>query len=182
MDYMTEWIPYPDIADKFKTLYVYPNLATSWLLILFTSGIPPCTETPDVVGTQFTIPAVRFPDGSYLMDSMPIAKALESAHPIPSLHLDYEELQVVIKNTGAIANSTRPNWMAKVPRDVLQPRCAEYFEKTRSGRFGMSLDQWEKKNSSDELWETVKAPAKLLGDILRKSGGPFYMGTTGKNG
>lgn len=113
------------------------------------------------------------------MDSMPIAKALESAYPTPSLHLDYKKLQVVIKNTGALANPTRPNWMAKVPRNVLQPRCAEYFQKTRAERFGMSLDQWEKEKSSDEHWETAKAPAKVLGDILRESDGPYYMGSTG---
>jgi len=144
-------------------------------LISFFSGIPPNKE-----GMLYTIPVVRFADGKYLMDSFAIAKEIESTYPSPSLHLDYEKLQEVIENVGTITSVTRATWMSKIPRDLLPERSAEYFQRTRHERFGMSLDQLERDHGSDERWEEAKAPAKVLGDILRASGGPFYMGSTGE--
>jgi len=83
IDYKTEWLEYPDIAAKFKSF-----------------GIPPNKK-----GAEYTIPAVRLADGTYLMDSLQIAGALEMVYPTPSLHLDWEKLQDVIeKNSATIGN------------------------------------------------------------------------------
>ncbi|KIW01904.1 hypothetical protein, variant [Verruconis gallopava] len=155
LDYETEWIEYPDIAPKFKSF-----------------GIP-----ENKSGTKYTIPAVRLTDGTYLMDSLPIAKALEKEYPTPSLHLDWETLPKVFEKTTQILDITTPWWKAKIPRNVLLPRSAEYFSRTRAERHGMPLEQLESDFATEQVWSQVKPVAEQLGAILKASGGPYYMGS-----
>ena len=130
---------------------------------------------------NYTIPMVHFPDGNYLMDSRPIADKLEELKPQPSLHLDYDKLELVTRYCSALANTTRPCWAPLVARNLLLPRSREYFERTRKERFGMSLEQLEKEQGTDERWVEAQPTARALGDTLRQSGGPFFMGQSGKS-
>jgi len=156
LDYKTEWLEYPDIAAKFKSF-----------------GIPPNKK-----GAEYTIPAVRFADGTYLMDSFPIAGALDMAYPTPSLHLDWEKLQDVVEKTQQLSEITAPWWKAKVSRNLLLPRSAEYFSRARQQRYNMPLEQLEKEFGTEERWIEAKPIAVELGVILRASGGPYYQGST----
>ena len=141
------------------------------------SGIPPNKK-----GAEYTIPAVRLADGTYLMDSFPIAGALEMAYPTPSLHLDWEKLQDVIEKTEQLSAATTPWWKAKVPRNLLLPRSAEYFSRTRHQRYNMPLEQLEKELGTEERWVEAKPIAEELGAILKASGGPYYYGSSRKSG
>ena len=141
------------------------------------SGIPPNKK-----GAEYTIPAVRLADGTYLMDSFPIAGALEMAYPTPSLHLDWEKLPDVIEKTQQLSETTTPWWKAKVPRNLLLPRSAEYFSRTRHQRYNMPLEQLEKELGTEERWVEAKPIAEELGAILKASGGPYYKGSSRKSG
>jgi glutathione S-transferase len=123
---------------------------------------------------------VRLADGTYLMDSLPIARALETAYPTPSLHLDWEQLQDVIEKTVQLSDITSPWWKAKVPRNLLLPRSAEYFSRARQQRYNMPLDQLEAEHSTEERWSEAESIAKELGAILKASGGPYYRGSSRK--
>ena len=83
LPYKTEWTEYPDIAPKYKSFGLAAN----------TPAINPTAE--------YSIPAARMPDGTYIMDSLAIARALETLQPEPSLRLDtgyVERTQSIIKD------------------------------------------------------------------------------------
>jgi hypothetical protein len=125
---------------------------------------------------------VRLADGTYLMDSFLIAGALEMAYPTPSLHLDWKKLQDVIEKTEQLSATTTPWWKAKVPRNLLLPRSAEYFSRTRHQRYNMPLEQLEKELGTEERWVEAKPITEELGAILKASGGPYYKGSSRKSG
>lgn len=154
--YTTQWTEYPDIAPTMQSLGLGPN--------------------PE--GTQYTIPAIRFPDGTCMMDSRKIATELEKRFPEPSFHLDAPELPQVQKSVIEAFESLRPAVLVKVPAALLTPRSAEYFERTRKERFGVSLAQWEKEKGGERAWKEAEPALKDLGALLKAKGGPFILGTT----
>lgn len=72
-----------------------------------------------------------------------------------------------------------PHLIPKVP-SLLPKRSAEYFYETREKLFGAPLQEVERERATEECWEKAKAPAKEFGDLLRKNGGPFFLGETGE--
>ncbi|KAL9129570.1 MAG: hypothetical protein Q9175_007261, partial [Cornicularia normoerica] len=154
--YKTEWLEYPDIAPTLKSF-----------------GIPP-SEPP---ATAYTSPAIRISD-KYVMDSRKIADVLEKEHPSPSLHLDSPMLKKVEELIPQCTSPIRPVFLPRVPRSVLSPRSAEYFERTREATFGMPLSQVEKEKGGESAWEAAEPKWKELGALLKAQGGPFFMGKT----
>lgn len=165
IDYVTEWIEYPDVKPKLSGF-----------------GIPPTPEDAPGRFTDYSIPAIKYVDGSYQMDSWPIAHSLEKQYPTPSLHLDDPIVVKIRDHVAAMLGPLVPLVIPKVPRAVLTKPSAEYFYKTREESFGKPLEQVEKDANVEECWEAAKAPAKETGDLLRKNGGPFFLGETGKLG
>jgi hypothetical protein len=43
----------------------------------------------------------------------------------------------------------------------------------------MPLSQLEAEKGGEQCWEEVKGPVKEAGDLLRKHGGPFFLGERG---
>jgi hypothetical protein len=78
------------------------------------------------------------------------------------------------------ATNTQPCWVYKVHQNILNPRSAEYFWRTREVRFGMPLDQLDREKATPGQWEKAKTHAKILGDMLRENDGPFLMDKTGR--
>ncbi|KAF2726291.1 hypothetical protein K431DRAFT_299380 [Polychaeton citri CBS 116435] len=159
--YKTEWIEYPDIKPTFKSY-----------------GIPSNDLNAADVTAEYSIPTVRLPDGTYIMDSMPIALALEKQYPTPSLRLDnsYTERvqKLIVKTRTAIA----PEAMPKVPRNLLNEESAKYFEETRAKRFGMPLAELGKSEKAGETaWKAVASAmdeAKAL--LAEHPEGPYVEG------
>jgi hypothetical protein len=121
---------------------------------------------------------VRFPDGTYIMDSKPIAAKLEELYPEPSLHLDWDKLPKVVEHVVNIASTTRPIWMPIIPK-ILSERSAEYYFRTRKEWFGKSLEEISETEGREvERWEKIRPDAKAMGDLIRESGGPYFMGKT----
>ena len=154
--YKTVWVEYPDLAPKLKNL-----------------GLPPNQDGP----AAYTSPAIILPDGTPLMDSRKIAAELEKVHPSPSLHLDSAVLPEVEDTIlKSIMNPLRGLWQPKIPRNLLNEPSAEYFERTRAERFGCTLSELEKKTPEDGAWKEAEPGIKQMGDLLRKQGGPFFLG------
>ena len=130
---------------------------------------------------DYTSPAIRFSDGTYMMDSWPITHELEKQYPSPSLHLDDPVVIRVRDHIAKLAGPLTPQLHPKVPRRILNKVSAEYFDRTREVRFGMPLEQLEKEKGSEQNWVDVKAPAEEIAELLKKNGGPFFLGNTGES-
>ena len=154
--YKTTWLEYPDIEPRLKSLGLAPNHE----------------------GPAYTIPAIRLPDGKAIMDSRKIAAELETLYPSPSLHMDSPlllEVEALIPK--AMMLTLRGVMMPKIPRTLLNPPSAKYFEETREKRFGCSLGELEKKTSEDEAFKAAEPGIHDLGSLLEKNSGPFFLGT-----
>jgi glutathione S-transferase len=163
IDYETQWIEYPDIAPTLKSF-----------------GIPP-GEDED---TPYTIPAVRFPDGSYVMNSKDIIEEIEKRYPspdYPSLYLDDPSTKRAFTFVGEFFGKLKGNLLPAVPVKVLTDVSAEYFERTRAGWFGMSLQELAKKTGGEQAWTDSKEVSQRLADALKETEGPFFLGNTGKS-
>ncbi len=128
----------------------------------------------------YSSPAIRISDNKYVMDSRKIADVLEHAHPSPSLHLDSPLLEKVEELVTQCTTAMIPVFLPRVPRVLLNPPSAEYFERTRAARFGMNLSQLEEEKGGERAWGAAEPKWKELGDLLKAEGGPFFMGKTGR--
>jgi len=161
IDYKTEWLEYPDIAPTLKSF-----------------GLPPNDPNAPDYFTDYTIPTMRLDSNTYIMDSAKIAAELEKRHPSPSLRLDSPILPQVQQLVGSALVTLAPNWLPKVPPNLLNEPSADFFERTREARFGMPLSQIEKEKGGEAPWEAAKQPIKELADLLKEQGGPFFLGQT----
>jgi glutathione S-transferase len=157
--YKTSWVEYPDMASQFKSY-----------------GLAPTAEKSP---SGYSCPMVRFPDGSYIMDSRKIADALEELQPEPSLKLDSGYVERVQKAVLDIGAALTPIMIPRVPEMLLTPASAEYFFRTRKERFGMSLPELAASEKAGEAaWEKAAPAVKELVGILKEhEGGPFVLGS-----
>jgi hypothetical protein len=160
--YTTEWVEYPDLAPKFKAL-----------------GIPPNPKDAPGYFADYSSPCIRYPDGTYQMDSWPIAFELEKRYPEMSLHLDSPLALKIRDHIPKIVSPIVPHLIPKVVH-ILNKPSQDFFHETREKMFGKPLQQVEAEGATEECWEKAKAPAKEAGDLLRAKGGPFFLGETGK--
>ncbi|KAL5113750.1 hypothetical protein ACEQ8H_008362 [Pleosporales sp. CAS-2024a] len=159
--YTTCWIEYPDLAPILSSFSIPPNDSSN-----------PDYKFP----ADYSSPAVKLPNGTYLMDSWPIAHKLEELYPTPSLHLHDPIVVTVRDQTSKIMTPLTGFTITRVPRNLLNPRSAEYFESTRKVRFGMPLSEVEEKWGTDEYWEEARGPVMQLVEWLKEGGGPYFLG------
>ncbi|KAF2090785.1 hypothetical protein K490DRAFT_62113 [Saccharata proteae CBS 121410] len=153
--YRTEWVEYPDVEPKLKSLGIQAN--KDW--------------------PHFSIPAAKVGD-EYLMDSKVIAKALEKQQPSPSLHLDAPVLGQVEELIPKLMTALGGNMYPRVPGTLLNEPSAVYFEETRKKRFGMPLSQFEKEKGGEQAYVAAKAPLEAMAALLNETDGPYFMGNT----
>ncbi|KAH7414085.1 hypothetical protein DE146DRAFT_16744 [Phaeosphaeria sp. MPI-PUGE-AT-0046c] len=161
IDYKTEWIEYPDVEQTFKAY-----------------GIPP--NDPDSIGYHFaySCPTIRFPSGTYMQDSWPLAHELEKLYPSPSLHLSDPIVPLVRDQIAEIMKPLVGFFIPRVPVELLSERSAAYFYETRKKRFGMDLAEVGRTMATADKWEEGRAPCKKVGEWLREKEGPFFLGET----
>lgn len=160
VDYQTEWIEYPDLAPKFK----------SW-------GIPPNPKDSPGYFADYSSPAIRYDDGVLQMDSWPIAQELERRYPLPSLHLDDPTVLHMRDNVSLMMRPIFAHIIAKIAHMLPKPS-ADYFYETREKKLGAPIDQIAAQAKESD-WEDIQDKVKETGDLLRKNGGPFFLGETG---
>ncbi|KAK6435027.1 hypothetical protein LTR95_008788 [Oleoguttula sp. CCFEE 5521] len=157
LPYTTEWTEYPDLEPKFRSFDIASNPA----------GSP----------AAYSSPAVRMPDGTYIMESRAIADALEKLQPQPSLQLDSEFVDKVQKLVLELWDALRPIAMPRIPETVLPPASAEYFERTRAVRFGMTLTELGKSDlAGDRAWENARQGIAGMKAVLEEHEGPYALG------
>ncbi|KEY66741.1 hypothetical protein S7711_06787 [Stachybotrys chartarum IBT 7711] len=158
VEYETQWLEYPDIAPTLKGM-----------------GVPPGADEK----TPYTIPAVRFPDGTFAMDSKAIYPEIERRYPspaYPSVPSDDAATQQTYQFTSACLSALAPVVLPIIPRSILSEYSAEYFQRTRKQWFGMSLDELEAQKGGDDAWARSKESFGQAAALLKKNGGPFLLG------
>lgn len=159
LDYETQWVEFPDIAPTMKSFGLEPN-------------------PEGAARSPYTIPAVKFPDGSYMMDSRKIATELERRYPSPPLHLDSPMLRKVEDLIPKLFWPMAGIHMVKIPKNILNPPSTEYMERTRAEGFKKIRSELESDPDGEKAWPQVEPLLKELGDILNANGGPFALGKT----
>ncbi|KAK5119162.1 hypothetical protein LTR85_007776 [Meristemomyces frigidus] len=159
--YRTEWVDHRTISPTLKSLGVAPN----------TSGQG---------GSEYTVPTIRLPDGTYIRDSAVIAKQLEAIHPDPPLVFDSETQLKAEQAVGKIARPLMPVFMPRVARDVITESSVPFFRETRAKAFGMSLEELEAARGGEQAWEAAGAGFQELRAVLtehKRCEGPFILGS-----
>lgn len=159
VEYQTDWIEYPDLEPTFKSF-----------------SLPPNGPADTGYSVDYTSPALRFDDGTVVMDSWKIIHEIEKRYPAPSLHLDEPIVEWIRLHISKLQKPLSPNVIPKVSRNLLNEPSRVFFERTRHVRFGMPLADYEKERGGEKPWEEVKEPAEEVAERLRKNGGPFFLG------
>jgi glutathione S-transferase len=153
--YKTQWIEYPDLKPTFQKL-----------------GIPPNDSGP----YEYTSPAVRLPNGEYLMESRKIIDALEKLYPTPSLHLDSPYQARVEEFLPKVIAKVRPIFMPLVPVTFLNPPSKAYFEQDRERAIGMPLQEYHAKNAEQAYRDVEPLWKELAGFYAENEGGVWLSG------
>lgn len=131
---------------------------------------------------KYTVPAIyHVPTNTYMMDSVPISKFLETTYPDPPVQLTSELGDKVVAQLWAAASSTfRASIM---PREVniLYPRSAEYFRRTHMGGLAdLSPKELLDPQKEDEAWKAVDGSMREAGEMMQKNkaDGPFVLGAS----
>ena len=115
-----------------------------------------------------------------MMDSKTIARKLEAIQPEPPLYLDSPFTSEVDDTIMKMMKAIAPNLLHLVPKNILSPVSADYYNSSRQAMFGMSLDEVLKTKGGESAWEAGEHEAKGLIDMLKRESGPFLMGKTRK--
>ena len=136
--------------------------------------------TADRSPSGYSSPMVQLPDGTFVMDSRRIADALEALQPEPSLRLDSGFVERTQKAVLDVGGALTPICIPRVPELLLNPPSAEYFQRTRAVRFGMTLDELAKSEKAGEAaWEKAKPGIEEIIAILHEhEEGPYVLGET----
>jgi glutathione S-transferase len=163
--YNVQWIDIPDIVPTLRSLGVAPNAPQTF------GGSK---------GATFTLPTVKLPDGSFVMDSMRIARQLDATYLEPSLHLEtglHEKAQTAV---DSVVLPLLPQIMPWVRYEIITERATPYWLKTREAVFGMSIDEFARMKGGNKAWEAAIPGLEGLGLVLIKNkydSGPFLLGS-----
>ncbi|KAK9779697.1 putative Glutathione S-transferase [Seiridium cardinale] len=131
---------------------------------------------------NYTIPTVRLPDGTYIMDSMEIANYIEEKNPSPSVHLDspyVDKVVQLLKAAMEMGTGVRGVFFPLVPERLLNPPSVDYWMETRPKAIGKPLSELTDDERGGKAWENVAKPIGELTRLLKENPeGPFFEGKT----
>ena len=149
------------------------------LMLILIRGVPP--QGKDAFA-PYTSPTIRFPDGTFVVESNNCAEALESRYPEPTLHLDEQLHRNIMAKVDQATQHIFPLAMIIVCDRLLSKRSSEFFLEDRKRRFGASMQDLATYHGED-AWKAGEAPGgayEQLKDELhkhKKDRGPFVLGS-----
>jgi glutathione S-transferase len=133
--------------------------------------------TPPWKEPIYTVPTVRFPDGTYIMDSRRIAEAINERYPSPPLRIESKYYTWLEKNYGRLMTDLEGVYIPNIPRRLLNEASQPFWYETRSKAVGMPLDQLEEERGGGVAWGLVEPLLKEVAGMLRENrDGPFFLG------
>ncbi|KAE8351283.1 hypothetical protein BDV28DRAFT_150118 [Aspergillus coremiiformis] len=168
--YTQSFISYPDIAPLLQTLSVPPHQSGQMKYTLPAICHPPSVKTS--------------PSGT-MMDSLPIARHLDTLYPSPPLFPSGEAsyaLALAVNKLLRPAALKACDLLLPKAEDVLDERGREYFVRTRTAIFGKPLAELRPTTAKEirDLTDGMKAEMEIFLQMLRGQGsgtkGPFLEG------
>merc|ERR1712000_157696 len=154
IDYETQWVEYPDIKNTVKD-----------------------HVTPNEGGWPYTIPTVKFPDNTWVMDSKKIAEAIESRYPEPSARLDSPYQAKIEEFVSPLTGATFGLFIDELPKKVLNPPSVDYWYEDRAKIVGMPCDQFAKDKGGQGAIDAAKENLQKITALYKEnSDGPFLEG------
>ncbi|KAI7346761.1 hypothetical protein KC320_g7659 [Hortaea werneckii] len=154
--YETHWVDYLTLKPTLSSL-----------------GSPPNEQGRYTVPT----PTVRLPDGSWIMDSLVIARKLNGMYAEPKLIFDETSLADVQKGLGMTARPLFPVIMPRIATIVTQDSKA-YFREMRARDYGMPPEEFERTKGGKKAWADAEPGFRFLAELYGKENdGPFLMGS-----
>lgn len=147
------------------------------------SGIPP---NPEGSFAKYTAPVVRFPDGSYVMESGDIAQKLDVTSPEPSLRLD-DALQ---KQAQDVCNQLIFPMVAfifsRVHSEIITDEEKAWFRNDRETRAramlkrdSITLEEWDREAGGMSAIKGCEPGMEQMSKFLKEhkqDDGPFILG------
>ncbi|KAK4206776.1 thioredoxin-like protein [Rhypophila decipiens] len=152
----TEWVEYPNIRGRLE------------------GHVPPGADED----APYTVPTIKFPDGTYLMDSRAISVKLEELYPNPLLpginHPSYNKVITIMRkivNDGFLAV-----FLPLVPKNILSEVSQEYWYKTRTVEHGDLSVLWKTRGGKKGMDASTPGFQEVTKLYLENDKGPFIEG------
>jgi glutathione S-transferase len=114
------------------------------------------------------------------MESTAIAFRLEELYPLPSLRLE-TKTQDLAQQTGILLGGPLlPLYMPIAGRECIREDSQPWFYAAREKMFGMPLDEYERLNKNEVMWEKARPEMEALAALCRDhkvDQGPYILGT-----
>jgi glutathione S-transferase len=126
----------------------------------------------------YTIPAIKFPDGTYLMGSWAIAEAINERYPTPAIDLGPAVKDKLIQSMSDAMHAIQPIYFTLIPQRILNKASHEHWYRTRPVYAGMPLDKFWDEKGGEVAWKAAEPHIRDITAMLKEnSDGPFFDGT-----
>lgn len=135
---------------------------------------------PDSVDDPlYTIPTVKFPDGTYVMQSRAVAEVINERYPEPAIELKPACNDKLIQTMNKVMGPIQPIYFNLIPQRILNKASHEYWYATRTSYAGMPLEQFWNEQGGDVAWNASEPHIREITAMLKeKPEGPFFEGKT----
>ena len=140
----------------------------------FYSGLVP----PETAKGKYTVPAIHHvPTNTYLIDSAPIARFIESTYPDPAVLLTSELGAEVEAKARSLRGTFLFSVMAREIR-ILSPRAAVFFRRSREATLGHRLEDLLDDDKEDQSWKEADGSMRAISELMQrnKADGRFILG------
>lgn len=142
-----------------------------------TSYSAPENEITPTTKKPYTLPAVTFPDGTWIQDSKKIAVEIEKQHPQPSANLESPYQARIEDLLPKFFGHLMPILFNQVPKNLLNEPGVTYWIQDRGSRVGtFDLEAYEKEHGGEAAYEKAKPALDEITDMLKEKEGPFFEG------
>ncbi|KAF7191996.1 Glutathione S-transferase-like protein ustS [Pseudocercospora fuligena] len=162
--YDSEWLTHKTIEPTLSSYGIPPN-------------DPPKQGPPQ---SAYTLPTIRLPDGTFIMDSAKIGPVLEEKYPENSLHLDTEMHLKAQAALGQVAPPLLGVLFPMIMRRMIPEDVVPTWRARREAGFGMTVEEFEAAKGGEKAWEAVKPGLENMSKFLKenkKDEGPFILGS-----
>lgn len=139
------------------------------------SGLIPGDGAKD----KYTVPAIHHvPTNKYIMDSAAISSFLEATYPEPPVPLESGLGQQIASRARAVVGAAMSKSLMPREVNILAPRAAEYFRRTREAALGHQLEDLLDPVAEEQAWAALEGVVNDVGKLMRTNAaeGPFVLG------
>lgn len=125
----------------------------------------------------YTIPAIKFPDGTWSQESRAIADLIEKRYPEPSVHLDSPYQSRIVEVLPRAFMPIMAIGLNQIPKRLLNPASVEYWMKDRTDHIGTDLGEYEAQNGGEKAFAAAGPAIQEVTAMLKENpDGPFFSG------